>query len=143
MVSNKNYSIPNFVLQVVATAIIISVGAGSLIYSIVISKITSAGLDLQTLTIFGSILIPLTFLVFVDIIKSESWKEFKFNKIVSIIGGIFLLLALDLLFIGASLSIINAQQSVSFLYVAISISVVILVGLLPIYIYVMSIKGAE
>ncbi len=135
MVSNKNYSIPHFVLLVVAIAIIISVVLISWVYSTVMPKITSAGSDLQTLTIFGSIFIPLTFLVFVDIIKSESWKELRFNKIGSIIVGIFLLLALYLLFAGASLSIINAQQSVVSLYLAISISVVILASLFPIYIY--------
>ena len=136
MVSNKNYSIPLFVLVVVAIAVIVSVILISLVYSAIMSKITSAGSDLQTLTIFGSIFIPLTVLVFVDIIKSESWKEFRFNKIVSIIVGIFLLLAVYLLFTGASLSINNVQQSVPIIYSAISLSVVILAILLPFYIYI-------
>ena len=137
MVSNKNYRIPIFILVVVAIQVISSVIYISYIYSsAIMSKITSAGSDLQTLTIFGSIFIPLTVLVFVDIIKSESWKELRFNKIVSIIVGIVLLLAVFFLFTGASLSINNTQQSVNMLYRAISISVVILAILLAIYIYI-------
>ncbi|MEM3423647.1 MAG: hypothetical protein QXE51_03695 [Nitrososphaeria archaeon] len=129
----KGSGILEFVLGIVTISVIIAVIVLSYAFLAVISKITFAELDLQTIAIISSIFIPLTFLVFIDVIKTEQWKKANHNMI-PILIFILLVAALYLLFGGAVLSIVNPLQSVSMIIIAISLSVIILVILLAIFI---------
>ncbi|MEM3504522.1 MAG: hypothetical protein QW134_09935 [Nitrososphaeria archaeon] len=134
MRSTKGFGIPESVLIMVVISVIISVVVISYAYISVISKITSAGSDLQNMVIFGSILIPLTVLVFIDLIKTEQWKKIKSSKYISIFLGILLMFAFYFIFIGASLSLVSPLQSVSIMYAAVSLSVIVLAALVSIFI---------
>ncbi|MCL5433960.1 MAG: hypothetical protein M1538_03215 [Candidatus Marsarchaeota archaeon] len=131
----KDRSIPEYVFLLIAIAIIIACVISGNAYIDGITKITSSGSDLQTLAIFSSIFVPLTFLVFFDVTRQDSWKAFKHSKQALIFLGIFLMFGLYLTFAGASLSIVNAQQSVLMIYLALTISTLILFTLLAIYIF--------
>ncbi len=104
-----------------------------------IPRITSTESNVAVLATLASIFVSITALIFVDIIKSESWKRFKYNKVTSIIIVLILILAVFLLFGASSTGIISStfaiQNTILLMYSSIEICVIVLVILLLIYTY--------
>ena len=108
-------------------------------YSTNISKITSTESNIEVLATLASIFVSITILVFVDIIRSESWKKLKWNKPISKSIALLLILTIYLLFGAGSTGIISSnsgmQSTITFIYISISMCAVILTILLSIFVY--------
>lgn len=108
-------------------------------YSTNISEITSTESNIEVLATLASIFVSITILVFVDIIRSESWKKLKWNKPISKIMVLLLILAIYLLFGAGSTGIISStlgmQSTITLMYISISMCAVILTILLSIFVY--------
>ncbi len=104
-----------------------------------ISTIASTESNVVVLATLASIFVSITALVFVDIIRSEPWKRFKYSKVISVIMVLLVILAVYLLFGASSTGIISSNYAIHntilFMYSSIEICVIVLVILLPIYTY--------
>ena len=108
-------------------------------YSTNISEIASTESNIEVLATLASIFVSITILVFVDIIRSESWKKLKWNKPISKSIALLLILTIYLLFGAGSTGIISSnsgmQSTITFIYISISMCAVILTILLSIFVY--------
>lgn len=122
---------------------LILVGALTIIFIILIasyylaniSEITPSNQDLGNLTIFASIFVPLTILIFFDIIKSGLWKSFEYSKSITVIVAMLIIAALYFLFTASSISILGTSTTAIFLlYTSISLSALVLTILITVYV---------
>ena len=127
-------------LILVAIAVILAIIVLTSVYDINLSKITSTESNIEVLATLASIFVSITILIFVDIIRSEPWKKFKYNKITSIFIFLALIVAVYLLFGAGSTGIISStssmQSTILFMYNSISLCAVILIVLLLIYVLI-------
>ena len=139
--SNKAFwhILANYAFFIFVSLVILYIIGITYFYSTNISQITSTESNIEVLATLASIFVSITILVFVDIIRSESWKKLKWNKPISKIMVLLLILAVYLLFGAGSTDIISSnsgmQSTITFIYISISMCVVILTILLYIFVY--------
>ena len=135
----KPSEIAKYTLIIGAMAVIVASIIITYTYVKGISRIASAESNVEVLATLASIFVSITALVFVDIIRSESWKRFKYGKVTSVIMVLLLILTIYLLFGAGSTGIISStsaiQNTILFMYGSIEMCVIILIILLPIYTY--------
>ncbi len=135
----KPSEIAKYTLIIGAMAVIVASIIITYTYVKGISRIASAESNVEVLATLASIFVSITALVFVDIIRSESWKRFKYGKVTSVIMVLLLILTIYLLFGAGSTGIISStsaiQNTILFMYSSIVMCVIILIILLPIYTY--------
>lgn len=127
-------------LGMITVVVIIAIVILASIYYTFIPYIPPTELNLEALAILSGIFIPITFLIFVDITRDESWRNLEHYKFISIIILLSLFAALFSLFGAASIGIINTQTSIqnaiSLLYISMSLCAIILIAILTIYVYI-------
>ena len=132
--------IPFLLLWFVSGAVIFAIIIATIIYSEFISKIPSTELNLEVLDVLASIILPITFLIFIEVSKDRSWRKMRYNKIMSVAILICIFIALYFTFGAGSISIINSSQNIyvtiHLMYAAIAISLITLVALITIYVYI-------
>jgi hypothetical protein len=135
----KPSEIAKYTLIIGAMAVIVASIIITYTYVKGISRIASAESNVEVLATLASIFVSITALVFVDIIRSESWKRFKYGKVTSVIMVLLLISAVYFLFGASSTGIISStsaiQNTILFMYGSIEMCVIILIILLPIYTY--------
>ena len=135
----KPSKIAKWTLIIGAIAIIIASVIITYVYVKNIPKIAITESNVEVLATLSSIFASITALVFVDIIRSESWKKFKYGKFTSIIMVLLLIIAIYLLFGASSIGITSSNLSINntilLMYGSVETCVIILVILLPIYTY--------
>lgn len=124
----------------IAIELIIGIVIIAFVYSTYVESISTSELNLEVLAILSSILIPITFLIFIEITRDESWRNFKYNKRISVVIVLLLFAALYLVFTATSIGIINKTtnitNAVKLLYYSLSLCAIILTTLLTIYVYI-------
>ena len=137
--SRNTSKIAKWTLIIGAIAIIIASVIITYVYVKNIPKIAITESNVEVLATLSSIFASITALVFVDIIRSESWKKFKYGKFTSIIMVLLLIIAIYLLFGASSIGITSSNLSINntilLMYGSVETCVIILVILLPIYTY--------
>ena len=127
------------VLILIASIIIFLTIIISYAYIANISKIKATESNVEVIATLASIFVSITILIFVNIIRSEPWKKFRYNKFTSIIMVLLLMVAIFFLFGAGSTGIISSSLSmhdtILFIYSSISICAIILTILLPTYTY--------
>ncbi len=135
----KPSKIAIWALIITAAAVIIASGIITYAFIENIPKIAITESNVEVLATLASIFVSITVLVFVDVIRSELWKRFKYGKYTSVIMSIFLILAIFFLFGAGSTGVIGSSfgihNTILFMYSSIETCVIILVILLPIYTY--------
>ena len=86
------------VFIIFAIAVIFATIILSYIYVSDISKLNFTESNVEVLATLASIFVSITVLIFVDIIRSESWKRFKYYKFISIFMVLILISIVFLLF---------------------------------------------
>ncbi len=127
------------VFIIFAIAVIFATIILSYIYVSDISKLNFTESNVEVLATLASIFVSITVLIFVDIIRSESWKRFKYYKFISIFMVLILISIVFLLFGASSISIINSkfaiQHTILLMYYSIELCMDFLTILLLIYTY--------
>ena len=136
----KFWGIPALALWIGAASTSTAIIALVYVYLSVITKISPSELNSEVLGVLASIILPVTFLIFIDITKDKSWRKLRGNKVISVGVAILLFLAIYFMFGAGSISILNSpiniKSVIPLMFASIGICVIILIFLISIYIYI-------